>query len=90
VLPRPGCEEILEARSSVSELEGIREVLPAGGRAFVRGRMGRRAVRRDIWRVEEGMNSLVGSLETWWRDLGRGCVRVWWCGAWSEECGCAG
>jgi hypothetical protein len=58
VLPRPGCDEIFEARSSVSELEGTREVLPAGGRAFVRGRTGRRGVRRDIWRMEEGVDSL--------------------------------
>lgn len=54
MLPRPGCDEILEARSSVSELEGTREVVPAGGRAFVRGSIGRRGVRSDIWRVDEG------------------------------------
>ena len=56
MLPRPGCEEIFEARSSVSEDEGTKDVLPAAGRVFVRGSMGRRGVRRDIWRVDEGVD----------------------------------
>ena len=67
MLPRPGCDEILEARSSVSELEGTREGVPAGGRAFVRGSMGRRGVRSDIWRVDEGVHSLENGLEGWGR-----------------------
>lgn len=69
MLPRPGCDEILEARSSVSELEGTREVVPAGGRAFVRGSIGRRGVRSDIWRVDEGLDSLRDELEGWRRSL---------------------
>jgi hypothetical protein len=77
MLPRLGCDEIFEARSSVSELEGTREVLPAGGRAFVRGRMGRRGVRRDIWRMEEGVDSLEVWLDRRWGGLERGeCTGV--------------
>lgn len=63
MLPRPGCDEIFEARSSVSEVEGTKDVLPASGRVLVRGSMGRRGVRRDIWRAEEGVDSLDVKLD---------------------------
>lgn len=90
MLPRPGCEEIFEARSSVSEDEGTKDVLPAAGRVFVRGSMGRRGVRRDIWRVDEGVDILVGWSDAWREGLGERYVLVCWCYAWSEECRCAG
>jgi hypothetical protein len=38
-------------------------VLPASGRVLVRGSMGRRGVRRDIWRAEEGVDSLGAKLD---------------------------
>jgi hypothetical protein len=54
MLPKPGCEEILPARSSVSEEERSVDEVPGRGmveRADVGGSMGRRGARRDIWRL---------------------------------------
>ena len=55
-LPRPGCVEILPARSSVSAAQvGLAGEEPGGGRrAGEKGEaasMGRRRLRRDMWRV---------------------------------------
>jgi hypothetical protein len=61
MLPKPGCEEILPARSSVSEEERRVDEVPGRGmveRADVAGRMGRRGERRYIWRLWEGTESL--------------------------------
>lgn len=61
MLPRPGCAEILPARSSVAEEEGSSEAaLPGVGSDPVvrrRGIMGRRGARRENWR---GVRSDLG------------------------------
>ena len=61
MLPKPGCEEILLARSRASVDERSVEDVPGRGmveRAGVGGRMGRRGARRDIERVWHGVDSL--------------------------------
>jgi hypothetical protein len=87
MLPKPGCEEILPARSSASDEARV----PGGGmveRADVGGRMGRRGVRRDIERFWHGVASLAYvSIEK--EKQCKQCIPLGCCYAWSEECGSA-
>jgi hypothetical protein len=57
MLPRPGCDEILPARSRVSEELGSIEV-PGGGSVDERASIGRRGERREMVRCWEGREDL--------------------------------
>jgi hypothetical protein len=61
MLPRPGCDEILPARSSVSEEEPTTDEVPGTARVEgedVRASMGRRGLRRERARDCEGVDRL--------------------------------
>jgi hypothetical protein len=61
MLPSPGCDEILPARSSVSEEEPRTDEVPGAASVEgddVRASMGRRGLRRERARDCEGVNRL--------------------------------